>query len=212
MSRKFISSRRQSGFSLVEVVLAVGVIAFAFVAILGLLPAGLTQFRQAMDNSIASQIAQRIILEAQQSDFDVLTNSAQGQAQQRQSTSLVPFQMRSYAATDTGKTSPMTVRYFDEQGNEVIPQTKVPTAKELASIIYHVNARIVPNTSLPGTATNNTDLGTSGAGVSLATILVQVAFNPSGRDLKVNSDLMFDLTLNKGLPVRNYNAQIGRND
>ena len=210
--RKFIARSRQSGFSLVEVVLAVGVIAFAFVAILGLLPAGLQQFRQAMDNSVAAQISQRIILEAQQSDFDVLTNTAQGQSQLRQSSSLTPFQMRSYAASDTSKNNPMTVRYFDEQGNEVIPQSSTPTAKELSTIIYHVNARIVPGTSLPGSVTGNMDLGTSGAGVSLATILVQVAFNPSGKPLKVDSNLMFDLTQNKGLPVRNFNAQIGRND
>jgi len=64
----------------------------------------------------------------------------------------------------------------------------------------------------PGSVTGNMDLGTSGAGVSLATILVQVAFNPSGKSLKVDSNLMFDLTQNKGLPVRNFNAQIGRND
>lgn len=210
--RKFIARQRKSGFSLVEVVLAVGVIAFAFVAILGLLPAGLTQFRQAMDTSIASQIAQRIIMDAQLSDFDVLTNSAAGQTQQRQANSVAYFRVRSYSATD--KSNPLYIRYFDEQGNEVVPQTITPSTAELARIVYHVNTRVVPAPSLPGNdPAAPVDLGTSGAGVSLATILVQVAFNPSGKTLAIdNGTMLFDVTQNKNLPVRNYSAQIGRND
>src|SRR3954464_1029271 len=70
-SRAFRSSK-QGAFSLIEVVLAVGVVAFAFVAILGLIPAGMSQFRQAIDTSVCAQIAQRIINEAQQTDFTVL--------------------------------------------------------------------------------------------------------------------------------------------
>src|SRR5882757_6098701 len=69
-----LSSRlaQQRAFSLIEVVLAVGVVAFAFVAILGLIPAGMTQFRQAIDTSVCAQIAQRIINEAQGTDFTIL--------------------------------------------------------------------------------------------------------------------------------------------
>ena len=80
LSRKSPAGARQSAFSLVEVVLAVGVISFAFVAILGLLPAGLAQFRQAMDNSVGAQIAQRIILDCQQTDFTTLTTIPNGQS------------------------------------------------------------------------------------------------------------------------------------
>jgi len=216
VSRKFLSRKRQSGFSLVEVVLAVGVISFAFVAILGLLPAGLTQFRQAMDNSVASQIAQRIILEAQQSDFDVFTETNPLLPNYRKLTELSPFTKRVFLRNN----DVVTTRYFDEQGNEVVPQSQVLTAKELSSIIYHVNTRVSPNTSLPGSPADNSDLGTAGAGYSLATILVQVAFNPSGQRLKLNSQLgspnylMIDTSdaKMKVLPIRNYNAQIGRND
>jgi uncharacterized protein (TIGR02598 family) len=81
---------RKAGFSLVEVVLAIGVVAFAFVALFGLLPAGLSTFRQALDNSLGSQIVQRLVNEAQQTDFPTLI------------------------ATPTGP-----LRYFDDQGNEV---------------------------------------------------------------------------------------------
>ena len=78
-----------AAFSLIEVVLAIGIVSFAFVGMFALLPAGMTIFRQAIDNSIGSQIVQRIVNEAQQTDFPVLT------------------------------AAPVTTRYFDDQGNEV---------------------------------------------------------------------------------------------
>ena len=48
------------GFSLVEVVIAVGVAAFALVALLGLLPSGLKTFKSTMNTAVGSQIAQRV--------------------------------------------------------------------------------------------------------------------------------------------------------
>lgn len=53
--------RRRSAFSLVEVVLALGVVSFAIVAILGILPAGLQTGHSAQDETRAAQIAQAII-------------------------------------------------------------------------------------------------------------------------------------------------------
>lgn len=57
------------GFSLVEVTLAIGIVAFAFVSILGLIPVGLTNFRGAMDNSIKSQIQQQVTSDVRQTGF-----------------------------------------------------------------------------------------------------------------------------------------------
>ncbi len=85
---------RTKAFSLVEIVLAIGIVSFAFVAIFGLLPVGMTTFRQAMDTTVSSQIVQRVVNEAQQTDFSTLTANA-GTPQ---------------------------LRYFDEQGNEVPSQ------------------------------------------------------------------------------------------
>ena len=45
------------GFSLVEVVLSLGIAAFALIAIFGLLPVGLTSNRDSIDQSAASQLA-----------------------------------------------------------------------------------------------------------------------------------------------------------
>jgi uncharacterized protein (TIGR02598 family) len=41
--------RRVAGFSLIEVTLAIAIIAFAFIALIGLLPAGLGVFAQTVD-------------------------------------------------------------------------------------------------------------------------------------------------------------------
>jgi uncharacterized protein (TIGR02598 family) len=50
-----------AAFSLVEVVLALGVVAFAIVAILGVFPAGLNTGRSAQNETRAAQIAQDIL-------------------------------------------------------------------------------------------------------------------------------------------------------
>jgi uncharacterized protein (TIGR02598 family) len=52
--------RRTSGFSLVEVTLALGVMAFALVAILGIVPVGLNSARESVDASHTALIAQDV--------------------------------------------------------------------------------------------------------------------------------------------------------
>src|SRR4051812_37258891 len=50
-------SRQRSGFTLVEVTMAIGIVAFAFLALLALLPAGNVAFRRAIDLAVCGQIA-----------------------------------------------------------------------------------------------------------------------------------------------------------
>ena len=64
------------GFSLVEVLLALGVVTFAMIPVLGLMPIGLNTFRDSMNTTISSQIAQGVANELQQTDFDQLSLSA----------------------------------------------------------------------------------------------------------------------------------------
>ena len=60
------------GFTLVEVTLAIGIISFAFVAMFGMLPVGLSVSRQAMDTTIEAQIVQQMKTQALQTDFSRL--------------------------------------------------------------------------------------------------------------------------------------------
>lgn len=53
-------SQNSQGFSLVEVALALGIVAFAFVSLFGLLPAGLSTFRTSIDVSNETWIMQGI--------------------------------------------------------------------------------------------------------------------------------------------------------
>jgi len=208
----------QRAFSLIEVVLAVGVVAFAFVAILGLLPAGMSQFRQAIDTSVCAQIAQRIINEAQQTDFNVLINEAGLPANAGDDFAFrAPTVALSDAATavNPGK----CVRYFDEQGNEVLPKasTSVLSAAEKRLATYQVNIRVTPRTSMP-----------TGASYlpHLATLTIQVAYNPGNLPVTLStvagtsSDptrklwIKTDSTgkpINLGVPIISYCAQIARN-
>lgn len=63
---------RSGAFSLVEVTLAIGIVSFAFVAMFGMLPVGLSVSRQAMDTTIESQIVQQLKTQALQTDFSQL--------------------------------------------------------------------------------------------------------------------------------------------
>ena len=115
------SGRKASsaGFSLIEVVMAIGIVAFAYIALFGLLPSGMSMFSKATDNSIGSQILQRVVGDAQQADFTALVNGGGGLEKRQPG-----------------------YRYFDYQGIEVpsmhgsiytaevtvVPTTELPNA------------------------------------------------------------------------------------
>jgi uncharacterized protein (TIGR02598 family) len=73
---KLLRRRGDAGFSLVEVVLAIGIVAFAFLPLLGLMPIGLSTSRQAIDTTIEAQIIQQMTSQAQQTDFSSLSTLA----------------------------------------------------------------------------------------------------------------------------------------
>ena len=115
--------------------------------------------RQAMEASVASQIAQRVINDAQQSDFPELLKDAAGAT-----------------ITGTNQTGRKAERYFDDQGGELAAANK-------SLAIYHVNTRITPATAMPKTGTP-----TGGDNVHLAVVTVQVANNPGNRPLALSAD------------------------
>jgi uncharacterized protein (TIGR02598 family) len=65
--------RFSRGFSLVEVVIAMGIVVFAFIPLLGLIPMGLNTSRQAVDTTVEAQIVQQMTSQVQQTAFSSLT-------------------------------------------------------------------------------------------------------------------------------------------
>jgi uncharacterized protein (TIGR02598 family) len=67
--------KRRRAFSLIEVVLALGVVAFALVAILGVFPAALSQNRRGVSDTRAAQLAKMIVatIDAQTATFSSIS-------------------------------------------------------------------------------------------------------------------------------------------
>lgn len=66
-------ARKPLAFSLVEIVMALGIVSFAMMGIVGLLMVGMNTFRDSMDTTIQARIAQRIISDAQLTEFGKLS-------------------------------------------------------------------------------------------------------------------------------------------
>jgi uncharacterized protein (TIGR02598 family) len=64
--------RRVAGFSLIEVTLAIAIIAFAFIALIGLLPAGLGVFAQTVDSTNEMRISSHLTSMLMATDFSKL--------------------------------------------------------------------------------------------------------------------------------------------
>jgi len=197
---------REVGFSIVEVSAALALVGVAFIALLALIAPGLTNFRTAMDTQTASEIFQRVVADAQETDFDTLLASAAG----------------------TGGTGAqfyrLPMRYFDNQGTEMkVANPDAPTAAEAARILYSVRMR----GSLPGVAdpANQSDTyftSLPGAGTSrfnprdLTFLSVQIVTTHGNRTFDGLVDagtFLIDPTAaaNAGLALKTYAAVIARN-
>jgi uncharacterized protein (TIGR02598 family) len=67
-------NRRQDAFSLVEVVMALGITAFCLVALLGLMPVGLKTVRDARGDALRAEVLKAMGNIAQQTDYSLLGN------------------------------------------------------------------------------------------------------------------------------------------
>jgi uncharacterized protein (TIGR02598 family) len=197
--------RRQNakGFSLIEVAIAVGILAVALVALLGLLPGGMNNFRKAMDTSITAQISQRILHDMEQAEFSEVVDLIH-----------LPTDPTSYCPPHFSFRAPTVqapaLRYFDEQGEEVIPKNVKLSDDEKKAVVYHVNVRIIPRAELP--MINET-------AAQVAQITIQVARNSGNRDIPIvtgsNSDPNVpDRNLFKntaGVTISTFYSLLGKN-
>lgn len=200
---------QRSGFSLVEVALAIAVVSFAVIGILSLMSSGLGNYRSVMDTTIAAQLAQRVINDAGQADFKVLTDVA-GQKNNRDMAEAEKngktFSFRAPTIKDPA------FRYFDEQGKEIIPRSAGKLdAKQKLSAVYWVNTRIVPRAKVPRV---------DGKATELAQLTVEIAANPNGIDLTDKEYIESSsssprhnlLKAPPGIRVLTYSAYVGRNE
>jgi uncharacterized protein (TIGR02598 family) len=172
-SPSFPPARRASGFTLIEVALALGVVAFAFVGLIALLPAGLNNFRSSMNISIGSQIFQQIVNDAEQADFDALVKQE---------------------TPDGTGFAVLPLRYFDDEGNEIVPSAPPGlTPQEAQKVVYYVHIRASnpgPSDVTSDGPTYFTSLPSQGTPFNprFSTILtVQVAVNPANITLQEDS-------------------------
>jgi len=199
-----VHSSRRSAFSLVEVALAIAVVSFAVIGIMSLMSSGLGTYRQVMDTTICSQIAQRIINDAEQADFKVLIDS-ENLANTDTSGST---QLFSFRAPQINSPS---LRYFNEQGQEIVPEKADGTlsAKQRNEAVYAVNVRVTPRSRVPRDDGKDTDL---------AQLTVEIASNPTGLDLsdkfvrQNNSPRRNLFEAPAGIKILTYSAYVGRNE
>lgn len=214
--------RQPRAFSLVEVVLSIGVIAFAFIGVFSLLPAGMNAFREGMDASISAEIAQRIISEAEQSNFDALVPSGGN-----------PIDGVTVGGS-AGQFYALPLRYFDDQGTELgvsDTSTSVPTLTpdERDRVVYTVRVRgSLPGdadptaqggdcfTSLPASADAEYPNTTPFKPRFTTFLTIQVTKNPNRLVLDSFIDpasFLISSTIAKGksLPVKTFSAIVARN-
>ncbi len=179
--------------------MSVGIMGFAFVAILGLVPVALTSFRDTKTATVSSQISEQIIAQVQVAPFSALTSTNQT-AVSLMSQGVTYVAMCLLAPPEQNGSATPYVRYFNEQGVEVLSTD--------ATGIYQVNSRVLvgPPFVQPGTSG-----GTGNADV--AALTVQVAYNPGKLVLDMTSDLWTG-TAGGGkttVPIALFQTNVARN-
>ena len=221
------SSRPRStgGFTLVEISIAIGILAVALVALMGMLPAGMSNFRKAMDTSVTAQIAQKILHDLEEAEFDEVidvTNLPPDPDTKNPSYCAPHFSFRAPAAKKPTKSSPgqTQVRFFTDQAVEIFPPSPLPydypdlssaiNSDAAALAVYHVNVRIIPRAELP--TVNET-------GSQVAQITIQVARNPGGRKIPLSTSNADDADApdrnlfqqKLGVSIFTYHSLLGKN-
>jgi len=143
--------------------MAIGVISFAFVSILGLVPMGMSDFRNSIDTSVGAEISQRLVNEAQETDFNTLLAAAQ---------------KTSYFDVDGSKLPSATGAIYWAQ-THVTPSTNLPgysTANIVNQNIATVVVQIANNPAGSQLATDaTTNLWKVQPGISMKTFSTVIA-------------------------------------
>jgi uncharacterized protein (TIGR02598 family) len=75
--RQFRRPKPQSAFSLIEVTIALGIVAFAMVPIIGLVSTGMKSLRESMDETVRAEIVRKVSSEALRVPYRLLSEEFQ---------------------------------------------------------------------------------------------------------------------------------------
>ena len=189
--------RRSGGFSLVEVVIALAVMASSFLVVFGLLGVGLNTFHQSKGISVSAQIAQQVFSQLQSIQFANLTGSSGSLASRSASPPASPQYTTTITSTSGGGTTTTTL-YFDEQGNQLNTQT---------GSVYWVNVRVAYPTPLPPATLTSGSYPAGSLDADLATVLVQVVYNPGGVTPAADGTSAWTGLSSTGAALQLYNYQ-----
>ena len=141
------SRKCRAAFSLIECVLALGIVSFAFISLVGMIPVGLNTFRDAMDATVGSQIAQGVLTEVRQAKFSELAKFNKN--------------------ADTDPANPSPDYFFDDEGTA----SATATAE---NHIYDAAVRIQYTSRMPvGVAPSTLECDPAVANVAVVRVVVR---------------------------------------
>lgn len=158
----------RAGFSLIEVVLAIGVLSFSFLVLFNMIPVGLGMMSGSIDGTVGMQIVQRVTTDARQAKFSELTPVCK---------------LDRNPGTDArGERADF---YFDDQGNEVDAE-----AVSKKNFVYTASVVLLRESAVPGRTgaqVPNPDVATVRQlpTTNLATINIIIRKNESADVLRV---------------------------
>ena len=118
----------RSGFSLVEVTLALAMVTFSLLSLVSLVPMGLTTFHKAVNTSVSSQIVQRVVTDFQQTDFSALN----------QQNPTLYFDDQANQLPSTGGPPPGTIYFVNVVVNTPTVVPGGTSSANLASVIIEI--------------------------------------------------------------------------
>ncbi len=151
---------RRAAFSLIEVVLALGVISVSFLVLFNLIPVGLGMMSSSTDATVGSQIVQRVTTLARQAKFSELARLD-----------------RNPGTDGTGEKADF---FFDDQGVELEDAQGISDPR----VVYSAAVVLLPQTAVPGAA------GAQIPNPNIATINIIIKKNAARQPLRVVNALI----------------------
>jgi uncharacterized protein (TIGR02598 family) len=154
-------ARGYRGFSLVEVMIAVGIVASVMLGLIGVMPVGLSAIQEAQHNSIKARIVQEVISDAQSANWNETITAATKDTLNLQKSLL----------------GEQNIRYYTNQGARVIPQAARVSNEPPPVITYAAYVEVAAGGDNPTLMTTQK----ANAYKYLKMLNIYVEYTPGGR-------------------------------